>query len=318
MLKDKIINREAGILTYGITPPKLELSSERISGIASIQLARIQLLDVDALVVYDIKDESDRTSEARPFPFLPTMDAAEYCGRFFDALSVPKIIYRCVGKYTSDTLRNWILDAPDEDKYSVFVGASSGHSTGLLRLPDAYDTASGLRRNFYLGGVTIPERHTEKSDEHIRVFRKMQNGCEFFISQAVYNVESAKSFLSDYYYLCLEKNVPMVPVLFTLTPCGSQKTLAFMRWLGISVPRWLENELLHSDDILSKSMDLSLRIFEELWNFAREKNIPVGCNIESVSVRKEEIDASVVLVGKVRAIMRSSADGSVRPGGYTP
>jgi hypothetical protein len=314
MLKDKIINREAGILTYGITPPKLEHSTDKIAEIAAIQLARMQLLAVDALVVYDIQDENDRTSEARPFPFLPTMDAGEYCDRYLGALSLPKIIYRCVGKYTADSLRSWILNAPDEDKYSVFVGASSGHSTGLLRLPDAYDTARDLRRNFYLGGVTIPERHTKKADEHLRVFRKMQNGCEFFISQAVYNVESAKSFLSDYYYLCHEKNVPMVPVIFTLTPCGSQKTLAFMRWLGISVPRWLENELIHSDDILAKSMDLSLRIFEELWNFAREKNIPVGCNIESVSVRKEEIDASVVLVTKVRDIMDSSANGSVRPG----
>jgi hypothetical protein len=33
------------------------------------------------LVLYDIDDESDRTPNERPFPFLPTMDPAEYLAR---------------------------------------------------------------------------------------------------------------------------------------------------------------------------------------------------------------------------------------------
>ena len=31
-----------------------------------------------------------------------------------------------------------------------------------------------------------------------------------------------------------------LPVILTFSPCGSQKTLAFMKWLGIAFPRWLE------------------------------------------------------------------------------
>jgi hypothetical protein len=304
MLKNKILSRSSGILTYGITPPKLSLSPDRIGEIAQKQLERVKLLDIDALVVYDIQDESDRTTEERPFPFLPTLDAARYCEQYYAALDLPKIVYRCVAKYSEEELRSWAAGNPGQDRFSVFVGASSGHSTGKLRLPDAYAAVHSIDPQFFLGGVTIPERHTIKSDEHLRVFRKMEDGCVFFISQAVYNVEAAKNFLSDYYFLCRSKGVEMVPILFTLTPCGSLKTMEFMRWLGISVPRWLENELRYSDDILDKSVKLSLEIFQELWQFAMDRQIPIGCNVESVSVRKVEIEASIEMVEKVREIMK--------------
>jgi hypothetical protein len=91
----------------------------------------------------------------------------------------------------------------------------------------------------------------------------------------------------------------MVPVLFTLTPCGSVKTLEFMKWLGISIPKWLENELIHSGDILQKSVDFSEQSYRELKAFAEEKDIPIGCNIESVAIRKVEVDASIELVKRI-------------------
>ncbi len=69
-----------------------------------------------------------------------------------------------------------------------------------------------------------------------------------------------------------------------------------MQWLGINIPKWLENELINSNDILSKSIELSKNIWLDLKNFADVKNIPVGRNIESVSIRKEEIDASIELL----------------------
>ena len=39
--------------------------------------------------------------------------------------------------------------------------------------------------------------------------------------------------------------------------------------------------------------------------FCTEKHIPIGFNIESVAIRKEEIEASVELVGSVRALMKN-------------
>lgn len=303
-LKDKIQSRQSGILTYGLTPPKLDNTEEKIAEIAQKQLDRVRGMDIDALVVYDIQEEADRTNVERPFPYLPTLDASYYCEKYFGKLSLPKIIYRCVGKYDADQLKQWVNQNPENDKFSVFVGASSTKQAVRLSLADAYTVSKGINPSFLLGGVAIPERHISKLDEHLRVVRKMESGCAFFISQAVYNVEAAKSFLSDYYYYCQDHAIAPVPIIFTITPCGSLKTLDFMGWLGISIPRWLENELKHSADILDKSVTLSLKTFEELWQYASEKNIPVGCNVESVSVRKVEIDASMALVEAIKHMMR--------------
>jgi hypothetical protein len=65
----------------------------------------------------------------------------------------------------------------------------------------------------------------------------------------------------------------------------------------------LENELRRAHDILEKSVDLTLAGFAELHEFAREKGIPLGCNVESVSLRKEEIEASVEMVHRANAIL---------------
>jgi 5,10-methylenetetrahydrofolate reductase len=171
-----------------------------------------------------------------------------------------------------------------------------------LDLPEAYQLSRKYNNRLTFGGVVIPERHMKKGDEHLRVIHKINNGCTFFVSQATYNLEASKNFLSDYYYFCNDNGLEMVPILFNLTPCGSAKTLEFMKWLGISIPIWLENELKYSNDVLDRSVSLSLKIFEELLDFAQEKGIPIGCSVESVSTRKVEIEASVQLVRDIKSM----------------
>jgi 5,10-methylenetetrahydrofolate reductase len=185
----------------------------------------------------------------------------------------------------------------------VFVGSSSSKQAVQLRLPDAYEISAAQNPRLRFGGVVIPERHTAKGDEHLRVAGKQVSGCSFFISQATYDVEASKNFLSDYYYHCSDNGIPMVPILFNLAPCGSQKTLEFMKWLGISIPRWLENDLLHAQDILENSLRSSREVFEELFDFGIQKGIPIGCSVESVSTRKVEIEAAVQLARDIKTYM---------------
>jgi len=59
-------------------------------------------------------------------------------------------------------------------------------------------------------------------------------------------VINPKYLLSDYYYYyyySIENNRAIAPIIFTLTPCGSLKSLEFMKWLGIDIPKWLSNDL---------------------------------------------------------------------------
>lgn len=299
MLVDKIKNRESGIVLYGITPPKKGTDPEKLGEISSKQVARLQSLKIDGLVLYDIQDEKSRTSEQRPFPFIETLDSSTYSEKYLTSLSIPKIIYRAVGKYSKPELSKFLANTSPTNNLTVFVGAASKSQAVTLSINDAYKLKKETNKNILLGGVTIPERHQAKGDEHLRVFNKIAQGCSFFVSQGVYDVNASKDFLSEYYYYGKEHNIPLVPILFTLTPCGSLKTLQFMKWLGISVPKWLENELIHSNDILQKSVDFSEQNWLELKSFADEKKIPIGCNIESVAIRKVEVDASIELLKRV-------------------
>ncbi len=299
-LTDKIRNRESGIVLYGITPPKANNTSERVQEISEKHLKRIQGLPIDGLIIYDIQDETARTHEERPFEFIHTVDPSLYSRKYMGALEVPKIVYRCIGNYEAAEFKSWLQE--DEDQLTVFVGTASPEQSTKLSLEEAYQLKKNHNQNMLLGAVTIPERHMELGDEDQRVGFKMAKGCSFFVSQAVYNLESSKKFLKDYKLYCESGNLPMAPIIFTLTPCGSAKTLKFIKWLGISVPKWLEDTLLESgDEMLSKSMELIKMIYRELQKYAESEGIPIGCNIESVSIRKVEIEASIQLVNEIAA-----------------
>lgn len=298
-LRTRLTNAESGVLLFGITPPRLSASDERIREIAAATLARLKSLDVDGLAVYDIDDESDRNPEERPFPYLPTMDPAAFHADYLGEWDRPAVIYRCVGKYTDAQLRAWLQAADSDDVLSVFVGASSKGKAVQIRLPEAQTLHREVRPELLLGGVAI----TERADEHLRLIAKQEAGCSYFISQVVYSADSAKSMVSDYYYACRERQIEPKPVLFTLSVCGSEKTLSFLKWLGVDVPRWLANSLLHAEDTLAASYEHCLANARDLIAFCRALGMPFGFLVESVSIRKAEIEASVALAGDLSALL---------------
>jgi len=304
MLQDKIKNRQGDILFYGMTPPKAQNTQEKLQTIAAKHIERIKNLDIDGIVLYDIQDETARTDEKRPFPFIETLDPCDYAKNYLDApLHVPVVIYRAVGKYDKDEFKEWLENRKGRDFFSVFVGAASKQTKVTIGMREAYKLKKEINDDIVLGGIMIPERHTLKHDEHLRVFSKIDNGCEFFVSQCVYDLMGAKRFLDDYLAYAKKSNKPLVPIIFTITPCGSSKTLDFMKWLGINIPLHLENRLKNSKNILEDSVKLSRDIFEILYFYGKGKGIPIGCNVESVAIKKDEIDASIELLHDIQKIM---------------
>jgi hypothetical protein len=286
-----------GLRLYGIAPPKLATEPERLAEIATQQVARVRSLAPDGLIVYDIQDEPGRNGEARPFPFLPTVAPEVYAYGSLAELELPKVVYRCVGAHSGEVFSRWIdgVRADPDRRLSVFVGAPRGRSsTAGMPLTEAYALAR-TAPNLILGGIAIAERHVAKEDEHQRMLAKQDAGCRFFITQSVYDAASTKSLLSDYALALEASGRAPAPVVLTFSPCGSVRTLEFMKWLGISFPRWLENELRHSTDTLERSIDLCQSLFNDVQEYARKKHLPIGINVESISIRKVEVDASVEL-----------------------
>jgi 5,10-methylenetetrahydrofolate reductase len=307
-LAEKLLAKTPGICLYGLAPPKQTTAPERLESIVAQQLDRLGSLAIDGLVVYDIQDEAARVSAPRPFPFLPTLDPEAYAHLHLERLPVDKIVYRCVQRDTPDSFVAWLrrVAATGVPELSVLVGAPSRHADVGLTLANAYALAKKHAPALLLGGIAIAERHARSSNEHERILAKAERGCRFFVTQAIYDVTSTKSLLSDYALALREKGELPLPILLTFSPCGSLKTLAFMQWLGVAFPRWLENDLRFAADPLAKSLDLCERIFAEIWDYAREKGISIGVNVESVSIRKAEIDASVELFQRLRRVTRAS------------
>jgi hypothetical protein len=303
-LQRRIVDRRGEFLLFAVTPPRLTTGPAQTRQIAEITLERLRPVGVDGLVLYDIDDESDRNPDERPFPFLPTMDPAEYLARDLAGLDVPAIVYRAVSKYAEDGLRSWLRDQASARALSVFVGASSREKAVATSLFRAYELRTEVRPDLLLGGVAIPERHARSGKEHLRLLAKQAAGCSFFVTQIVYDVNAAKDLVSDYRYECAAHYVNPVPIVFTFSVCGSVKTLEFLQWLGVDVPRWIENELRHADDTLDASYDQAVATALELIAFCRRVGVPFGINVESVSIRKVEIDASVRLAARLRAELR--------------
>lgn len=304
-LRNKIIEGKTGLVFYSLTPPKINSEESKVLTIANNQIERLKDLDIDGLILYDIQDESLRTEKERTFSFIPTIAPEHYSNEFLSELNIPKIVYKSIANLTKNDFQNWLIKNENLE-HVVFVGASSHQQIEATNfsLFDAYNIKREFANNLLLGGVTIPERHSKKGDEHIRIFNKIDNGCNFFVSQCVYNLNDTKDLLSDYYYHSMETANNIAPIIFTLAPCGSLKTLHFMEWLGIQVPKWLYNDLKHSKDILEASINTSTNIATEILNYANAKNIPVGFNIESISIKKEEIDAAQELLGNIMHLVK--------------
>ena len=286
-------------LMFSITPPRESTSPEDAQRIAEVIIERLRSLDLDALIVYDIDDESDRNPDERPFPYLPTQDPADFHTRHLGGWDRPVVVYRCVGKVSPTDLKAWLATQDPEHVRTVFVGASSSSKQVLTDLRQAQDLWRHTRPELPMGGVAIPERHSSGGLEHERMLRKQRAGASFFVTQVVYDADAAKSMVSDYHYACLDQGQEPAPVIFTLSVCGSLKTLAFLEWLGVDVPRWMHIELERSDDPLSASFDHCVATAQDLATFCRRLGMPFGFNVESVSIRRAEIDASVRLAERL-------------------
>lgn len=302
--RELLARAEHGLLVYGITPPSLTTTPERADEVAQATLARLDPLPLDALIVYDVDAESDRSPDSRPFPFMPMMDPADFVDRHLSGWTRPVVVYRAVGKYAEAELGRWLGEADAERVLTVMVGAASRHQAVRTPLTDAYRLHAALDRRPVLGGVCIAERHVGTGEEHRRMLAKQEDGCDFFVSQVCYDLDHSRDLLSDYVYLCRDEGIDPRPVVLTLAPCGSMKTLEFMSWLGIDVPRWLRTDLARSPDPLAESYDQCLTNARALISFCRRLGLPFGINVESLTNRKVEIEASVDLAREIGALLQ--------------
>jgi hypothetical protein len=288
VLKDKLLDPAAPVLLYGTTPPRAG-SDEAVTRSAAEKLAaRLAPLPVDGVVVYDIQDETGRAGTARPFPFTGTIDPREYA----QLLSLPTIVYKALGSMDEAAWRAWLDATVARHPLISIVGRPTSGVRHALPLSRAIRIAA---ERCAVGGVAIAERHTAERSESARLLAKGIEGCGYFISQTVYHADASVRLLADYARDCRGAGVTPRRIVLSFAPVGREKTIQFLEWLGVRIPEDLKKAILGSarplDTSIAVCRDNLRRILEQ--PYARE--IPLGVSVESVSINRDEIDASVEL-----------------------
>lgn len=304
-LQQKFADPHRSVCFVGTTPPKASTEDMQMQEIAERLLSRLQTLEYDGLIVYDIQDESSRIDTPRPFPYMETRDPREYSRLLGNLSQRPIITYKSVAQKDKADFDSWLEDAWNEFgiRNLVLVGSPSSEGEIKLSLNDAYAALKEHEKPFHLGGVTIAERHAVKGNEHQRLLAKSGNGCEFFISQAVYNTQATIDLLTSYARSCREQGETPKRIILTFTPCGSAKTLEFMKWLGISVPEATGYRILDAENPLAESIRICQNNLEQILEACLPLGLPIGLNIESLTNRKAEIDASIHLYQLLKATL---------------
>jgi len=306
VLKEKLLDPARAVLLYGTTPPRAGASPDAVQAAADKLAARLQPLPIDGVVVYDIQDESGRTATPRPFTFTGTVDPRSYSALLSARTGKPAITYKCVGDLDEAAWRAW-LDAAAYEHGVQFLSIVGRPTSGVrhpLALSKAIRLAAAHPAVFTVGGVAIAERHTAERSESARLLAKGIEGCGYFISQTVYHADASVRLLADYARDCRGAGVEPRRIVLTFSPVGREKTMAFLSWLGVRIPPDTARAILAAARPLAKSIEISgdnlRRILEQ--PYARE--IPLGINVESVSINKDEIDASVDLFHALREVIR--------------
>lgn len=307
-LETKILDAPRGLYLYGTVPPRVESPEDKVREIAEKLAARLTGLDLDAINVYDIHDEGDRNQGPRPFPYLRTLDSRSY-GKILKELTGREVIsYKCVVLHPREAFDEWLIETWEQYgmRYLTLVGGSTSRAAYPgPSLSQACRIAASHKYKFVFGGVTIAERHTKKGNEDKELIRKSCEGMKFFTSQVIYRADDTIRLLKNYHRKCAEQKVAPVRIVLTFAPCGHPRTSEFMKWLGVNFPPELEAQILSAPSPLDKSIEVCCTNLRRILESMGDRRIPVGINVESVSIYKDEIDASVELFHRLRSILES-------------
>jgi hypothetical protein len=303
-LRSKLLDPAQQVLLYGTTPPREGTPPGQIDGAADKLAARLAGLPLDGVVVYDIQDETGRTSQPRPFPYIGTVDPRQYASLLRQRLGVPPIAYKALGMMPEAGWRTWLAETRRMGvEILSIVGRPASGVKYPLPLSRAIRIAAEPATGLTIGGVVIAERHDDQRSEAARMLAKGIEGCGYFISQAVYHAAPTQRLLADYLRDCRGAGAQPKRIVLTFAPCGREKTLAFMRWLGINITPDTERAILGAANPLARSIAICRDNLRRILDGAYADHIPLGINVESVSINRDEIDASVDLFHTLKEVL---------------
>jgi len=318
-LKEQLEDSTVPTFLFGCTPPRDGTEEDKAMQSCSKFSARSAALATDGFIVYDIQDEAGRTSIARPFPFRKTLDPSWYGSLFPTQSGKQTVVYKCVVESSLDGFKKWFAKATTTFNHNSFVLVGAPTSSREYSGCTMKDAAAVIKAHptATFGCVAIAERHTKKNNEHKNMMRKQNYGAKYFITQGIFTAAPIIRLIKDYAELCRELDVQPAKIILTFAPCGREKTMNFIKWLGMNVPKAVIDRIFaaKTSDLKEGERDLGpvkescaiiMEVFQEVLAGITGVNVPIGINVESLSIFREEIDAAHTLFQSLQSALLNS------------
>ena len=95
-------------------------------------------------------------------------------------------------------------------------------------------------------------------------------------------------------------------MVLTFSPVGREKTMAFLNWLGVRIPPETSRAILGAANPLAKSIGICRDNLRRILDHPYAREIPLGIIVESVSINRDEIDASIELLHALTEVLKSA------------
>ena len=311
-LKQKIERGEKTIL-YELLPLPKSLPEEDLHSSFSLFSATIKHFPVDAVNIPEVREEIRSGTRDAAIEKLEPRTVCTYLQKYTDC---ELIINRPVVYLPWDEQKEWFEET--QQKFGIhnfiLVGGESSKVTypGLSVIETAKALGTAYPRDV-LGGIVIPTRlHEEK-----RVLRKSLSGVTFFTTQIIYESQSTKQFLQDYWDLCRKEQVDPKMIFLSFAPLTTAADLKLLKWLGVEIPN--ETQELLTTGWLGlgwRSLQICQDILEDILGFVEKGHIgiPIGLNVEHIN--RHNYESSFSLLERLTTLYEKSASAERRQALY--
>ena len=272
-------------LVFEPVPPSARLGRERLaSQVDAVVQTVLANPRIDAINVPELVDENH---EGRPY--YRSGDVRGYARRLAEATGRETVVNKVVAHLPDrDALVRWSMESVAAGiAHAILVGGSSRYipypGPPVIEADRICAPIFGAARG-RIGNIAIPQR----TGEAHRMVAKTQAGCAFFTTQIVFDAGPVRTTLTEYASLCAEARIRPVPVLLSLAPLADEADIEFIRWLGADIPERVEREVLAGGtpaEAATRSIELAVELYREVGGGAGGPAVPLGANVEQVSVR---------------------------------
>lgn len=304
-LRDKIVDHAQPVIFYEVIPPTRQTDPDTAKAYAecTVEMIESTTTGIDAINLPEIRAE--RRNAQRTHAYEPKTDQRQFACELKSQFNrqMDLVVNHCTVYENWEEQQEWLKET--EKVYQIDHLVLVGGETSRVKYPGpsvtemAQSVHYAYGDTFFCGGVTIPTRRHDdpRKDEPHRLCKKGQHGLEFFTSQVIYEPDSIKSLLKSYDQLCRENGEVPKRIFLSFAPVSSKKDIIFLRWLGVEVPKDVEQQLLKANiGIGWRSLQVSKKLLEDILNFMRDENIqvPLALNVEHITRHNFELSKEFI------------------------